>query len=317
MAVSTVRNDLASLAQSQYSTWRQTGANAAAPTCRACRQSRDGDIATPQPARSEPVALGHAFAVENSTATLQHSAEVEITTAEGDRVKVGFNLKSAVSTANYQDDQVSAQSAQFQFNGNVMFSVEGNISEQERAAIHDLLTKVDTVASQFFHGDVNAAFGQALNLGFDGNTLAQFSVNLSASATQAVSAYQQTSSPTVAPIPDATRDTVKKLANDVAHVAKAPATTILADVHETLKQLFGAALSAHAEDSRANTFPPSQAIARNAHDLLATLLDKEKAQSADVNSIDKTNAVADENPASREGQVTVADKANHRQLNEQ
>ena len=308
MTTSAVRSDLASFAQAQYSAWRQSGTNTSTATSGECGPGRKNIVESPHLALLQPAASNNTLAMKSYAATLHHSAEVEITTAEGDRVKVGFNLDAAESSTSFQNYEISSEAAQRQLTGNVSFVVEGDISEKERTAIHDLLTQVDAVAGQFFHGDVNAALGQALRLGVDGTTLAQFTVKLSASATQAVSAYQQTSSPTAARIPDATHSVVKELASDVAQIATSPATTLLADAHETLKQLMGAALVAHAQNQEPNDIPPPLAMARNAHDLLALLLDKAKAQAGDATNITTSGSSTTDHPASRNGDVTTAEK---------
>ena len=57
--------------------------------------------------------------------------------------------------------------------------VEGELDAQELKAIGDLMDKVDSLATQFFAGDAQAAFSAASDLGFDAGEIAGFALRLS------------------------------------------------------------------------------------------------------------------------------------------
>ena len=65
------------------------------------------------------------------------------------------------------------------------------MSEEELGAINDLLGRVNNLAGEFFAGDLDVAFEQAMNLGYDAQQIASFSLNLAQVEIQQVTqAYQ-------------------------------------------------------------------------------------------------------------------------------
>lgn len=112
-------------------------------------------------------AAGALFAgVEKSQTT-----SIRIETREGDVVTIDiFKNASADTTvvagmaggdrAAYVERNVSASAG-------LSFSVRGDLNEDELEAIAKLLGRVDKVADRFFNGNINAAFKQAVKLGFD------------------------------------------------------------------------------------------------------------------------------------------------------
>ncbi|WP_019601492.1 DUF5610 domain-containing protein [Teredinibacter turnerae] len=61
---------------------------------------------------------------------------------------------------------------------NLSFRVKGELDADELNAISDLLSQVNDIADVFFSGDVEQAFNKALEIGFDSDEIARFSVNL-------------------------------------------------------------------------------------------------------------------------------------------
>lgn len=107
--------------------------------------------------------------------------EFELTTAEGDVVLIRA-LAEQVHTLNYQKEGDSrsivsegVQASRF------LFEVNGELNEEETAAINDLLGQVTSLTNTFYDGNVEGAFQEALNLGYDDEQIASFSLNLSMS----------------------------------------------------------------------------------------------------------------------------------------
>ncbi|MPW30099.1 hypothetical protein F9L16_14000 [Agarivorans sp. B2Z047] len=116
------------------------------------------------------------------------SATMELETAEGDKVTISYGSQLAASYSEGRSSIQASFSSQQQFS----FSVEGDLNDDELAAIADLIKQVDEVGQQFFSGDLDKAFDQALNIGFDEQQLVGFAVNFQQQQSVAVTqAYQQ------------------------------------------------------------------------------------------------------------------------------
>ena len=121
-----------------------------------------------------------------SHARYAESAELEIVTAEGDRIRM--SIQHNVSA---QEERAGLQAAYTQSRASSLdFTVEGNLNEEERRAIGAMLERVDALAARFYNGDLQGAIDQALQLGDHMDQLAELSVTLTASASRAVSAYR-------------------------------------------------------------------------------------------------------------------------------
>ncbi|GDY27650.1 hypothetical protein AHAT_35400 [Agarivorans sp. Toyoura001] len=116
------------------------------------------------------------------------SASMQLETAEGDKVTISYGSQLAASYSESGSSYQASFASQQQFS----FSVEGDLNEDELAAIADLIKQVDEVGQQFFSGDLDKAFDQALTIGFDEQQLVGFAVNFQQQQSVAVSqAYQQ------------------------------------------------------------------------------------------------------------------------------
>lgn len=94
----------------------------------------------------------------------------ELTTAEGDKVTIKASASLGMSVRQGAGDTSSSESMSFQ--------VEGDLSDVELKAINDLLGHVNDLAEQFFSGNLDEAFNQALNLGYDETQIATFALDL-------------------------------------------------------------------------------------------------------------------------------------------
>lgn len=118
----------------------------------------------------------------------QNTFSFELETADGDKIEI---LVSALKAAEVQKDGdslvvQSAQKNQFEL------SIDGELDADELKAINELLNQVNSVADSFFSGNVEQAFDQALNMGFNSKEIQSFSLKLTqTSFTQVQSAYGQ------------------------------------------------------------------------------------------------------------------------------
>ena len=163
------------------------------------QQGLDGNTAAVAANSNSPVqaTAGRSLSLQTSSISRNESTELNIETSDGDKVTIRL-----VNSASSSSAQLSASGDGFSLNGvssqssqmsGYEIQVEGNLDEGERAAISDLVGKIDQLASDFFGGNVETAFSKAMDLGFNSEELANFSLNLSYSEERAVSAYQQTS----------------------------------------------------------------------------------------------------------------------------
>lgn len=98
----------------------------------------------------------------------------ELITAEGDKVTIRASASTGVSGQYGADGyDVGVSSSQ-----SVSFSVDGELSQSELKAINDLLGRVNDLAGQFFAGNLDEAFDQAVNLGYDESQIGSFALDL-------------------------------------------------------------------------------------------------------------------------------------------
>jgi len=124
-------------------------------------------------------------AIEQTRAAL-----IEVTTNDGDVVTVDIaSIIQAKKNTDQSGVQYTLDSAE-----SSGYIVEGELDVGELKALDELLDQVDTLATQFFDGNVAAAFESALALGFDTAEIASFSVALSESTSvDLTSAYVKNS----------------------------------------------------------------------------------------------------------------------------
>lgn len=112
--------------------------------------------------------------------------ELQVTTRQGDRLRISLAQAAldyrqtdvSLSTAS-EGTRLSVQqrSSSLQV-GSFMVAVEGDLNEQERGALNDLLRQVQGLSGQFYAGDLAGAFDSALSLNMDGSQLASMSLRL-------------------------------------------------------------------------------------------------------------------------------------------
>ena len=133
--------------------------------------------------------------------SLSKSSSISIQTNDGDTVTIDFaealayqrsEMTGAYASNNEDGSTTSgafSQLSESRYHAvGFSFSVEGELDEDEKAAIGALVQDVSELADEFFNGDLDKAFEQATQLGFDENELSGFSLKMT--RTESVSVAQ-------------------------------------------------------------------------------------------------------------------------------
>ncbi|RRJ84633.1 DUF5610 domain-containing protein [Aestuariirhabdus litorea] len=158
---------------------------------------RDELMSPAETTRISPAAIQSYFAAESLQ--VSRSFEFELTTAEGDRVRINATGAAGIAQGQYQGTEtsesgssaVSAFSSAAYQRGSFAFEVQGDLNPAELEAIDALLAKVNDLSESFFAGNLEEAFDKALSLGFDGSQISRFELDLNQSSRYtAVEQYQ-------------------------------------------------------------------------------------------------------------------------------
>jgi hypothetical protein len=108
---------------------------------------------------------------------------IKATSSEGLAVETGRVTRGANSSGAITGSYSSAES--------LSLTVDGEFNAEELAAINDLLGRVNDLAGQFFAGNLDIAFEQAMSLGYDEKQISSFALNLAQVEIQQITrAYQ-------------------------------------------------------------------------------------------------------------------------------
>lgn len=221
---------------------------------------------------------------------------VRIETRDGDIVTVNFSRISAqaeLSAASQSENgSVSGMARASYQSAQISYSVEGELNEEEQAAIDHLLHRVDKIADRFFAGNVQAAFQQASHLNVSGEQIAGVAFALEQrSVQQAVSQYQSTQSN--ASVPTGTQ-ALADYATQVRDLVDDPGVeSVVADPAATAGQLLDANVTLRALDEFGNTL--NQGAVNLLRDLLAYLLQGPQAVADESTPAPETSADAAQN----------------------
>lgn len=106
----------------------------------------------------------------------------ELTTREGDHVRIRASASQSMGMAYQATGRGDSRSVDISgaYSNSQSFSldIEGDLNEEELGAITDLLGKVNHLAADFYAGNLDEAWEQALHLGFDQNQIGQYSLSL-------------------------------------------------------------------------------------------------------------------------------------------
>lgn len=131
---------------------------------------------------TKPVARNSELTVATQTVTPLTGA------VEGSNVTVKKTEDPQSSTASIEQNTIRYQESTF------TFSVKGDLDEDELKAIGQLVADANELAEEFFSGDIETAFNQALELGFDEQELSSFALQLTKfENTAVIKAYETVS----------------------------------------------------------------------------------------------------------------------------
>ncbi len=119
-----------------------------------------------------------------------------LTTADGDKVAISVSSMRASVTQAYGEqaggvatllDYARSQSSRDEFS----LTIDGELDADELKAINELLASINQLASDFYNGDVEAAFQKASEIGYDSDEITGFALKLTQTQVQrATSVYQ-------------------------------------------------------------------------------------------------------------------------------
>ena len=159
-------------------------------------------VAGEREGREFPAQFINSYQSTRASFKRNESVELQLRTQDGDTITLSFNARQSAKfkfDANgliaYDPQALGANV--FASNGSNAFSklfgstelnisVQGSIDDGEFAALEELFGQLSDVFSAFFSGDGGLALAQALQLEFDAEEIAQFSVDLQLSEKQKV-----------------------------------------------------------------------------------------------------------------------------------
>jgi len=109
--------------------------------------------------------------------SIRERSTIQIRTQEGDFVKLYLRNVENMSATDiaYSDGETSFTSTEVALSGSsrTLLQVKGALNETEMAAIRNVLAQAETIADEFFGGDVGAAFNSLQSSQFDTEQLAR------------------------------------------------------------------------------------------------------------------------------------------------
>lgn len=119
-------------------------------------------------------------------AAVAESFELNITTRDGDRLRVSVAQASAAWS---RTEGAGSRSGSLQIGG-WQVEVEGELDDEEKAALGKLFNQVQDLSNSFYSGDMAGAFDRAMALDMDSSQLASMSLRLTqTSVRQATDTY--------------------------------------------------------------------------------------------------------------------------------
>ena len=179
-----------------------------------------------------------------AAAASEESFEMEIRTNDGDVIKLMINNSNSISTSQQLsssgDKQTLTINTEKYSSSDLTFSVQGELDEDELAAINDLVGQIGDVAEDFYSGDMQQALKHAVEIGYDTDEIAGFEAHMKYST--AVSTYQKVDSYVEQPeaqqqLPAHEAQTIGEFNSKVKDVVSAT-SMMFPEPNEIVKQLF-------------------------------------------------------------------------------
>ncbi|MBY4678511.1 DUF5610 domain-containing protein [Marinobacterium arenosum] len=152
-----------------------------------------------QPGQPPGLALPSASFYASERYAQAESFSLSLTTQEGDQISIEFGNSSyynaSAGFSRNEDGSTAGFSIERGVASNLSFSINGDLNDEEMAAIESLLKDVNEIADDFFSGDVQQAFEKASEYRMDGSQLASMNLRLEQSQSySAAAAYSRVGS---------------------------------------------------------------------------------------------------------------------------
>jgi hypothetical protein len=148
--------------------------------------ARSGNSLAPTPSGGTATtsALGNALTSSvTELADIRESESLNFQMADGTEVTIRMRAHAtALGTSQTQNDGTTSSATALIASGRLQIEVKGHLSSDDLNAISQVVSQVDSLASQFFSGDAQGAFAAAASLNVDPAEIAGFSLKLSYSS---------------------------------------------------------------------------------------------------------------------------------------
>lgn len=128
------------------------------------------------------------FQKSTLNAELSTTLALELTTLEGERIRLDFNQLDTLGRTDFRGTTLDGDRSRTRFSEEdtqrmVNMSVTGDLSAAERDSVDSVIAAVIEVANRFFENDMAAAVEKLKMMDFDTSTLADFSLKMTMSKT--------------------------------------------------------------------------------------------------------------------------------------
>ena len=114
--------------------------------------------------------------ITEANSTTSTRSVIKIRTQEGDLVKLNLRNYESLSATNTHETSGETESSFSDFSSisgtRLMLKVEGHLNDSELEAIENIFVQAEAIASEFFDGDLEAAFSLSQSLNVDNDQLA-------------------------------------------------------------------------------------------------------------------------------------------------
>lgn len=157
----------------------------------------------------------------------------QLKTLDGDTISIKAS-NTAVFVGEYSSDDAGALEG-IKDKSNFSMDIVGELDEQEQVAIEDLLKQVMTLADEFYNGDIDKAYEAAMELGYDQNEIASYSIKLRQTEQFSVAAAYQDLQPSVSPDAKEAFASIGDFAQSVLETLTSPENYAFFDYTQLLK----------------------------------------------------------------------------------
>ena len=174
---------------------------------------------------SEPIATAEEGETEFGR---KDTFSFSLTTLDGDVIQIdakniGVMVEQLTEIAT-EDGEESANAIGVKEKSEFSFEVTGELDDDEVAAIQDLLDQVMSLADEFYNGDIDKAYEEAMSIGYDQSEITGFSLSLRQTVQYSGAAAYQDISPeaplngseieAIAPISDFAQQLLESIKNE-------------------------------------------------------------------------------------------------------